>query len=391
VTSRVERREPRARAGQLLRAGICGATLSFVLTLARPTLGSPLAEQLQRASRTGNLANALVTRLVRTAVRGADFPATATTPSFTYEFDPSTGTYVRSSTSLGPEFAERSETIGRGRFDFGMGYLFVDFKTLDGNSLEGSRLGPETLELPRSRAIITQAVTFSKFTLTSHVMSLSATYGLTDRWDVNLLLPVVSTSLDAAGQSSSQIAGNVGGISTPFRVDDSRFGIGDVLLRTKYHVANTRLANIAVGLTARLPAGRKEDFQGLGDFVLTPSFVASHTLGRHDIHMNLGFDVNTDDPQRDRVRYAMGATLQLSDRVAFLADILGSSGVAADTFTDQSGHRDEVARSDDVFAAPGFKFELHGSVVAFVGAVIPLTSNGVQAEVLPAGGIEFTL
>jgi hypothetical protein len=72
-------------------------------------------------------------------------------------------------------------------------------------------------------------------------------------------------------------------------------------------------------------------------------------------------------------------------------DILGSSGVAADTFADRSGHRDEVPRSDDVFAAPSLKFELHGSVVAFVGAVIPVTSSGLQADIVPAGGIEFTL
>jgi hypothetical protein len=376
--------------GQLLRARGCAATILAAIALATPTHASSLAEELQHASMTGNLANAPVTLLVRTAVRGADFPATATTPSFSYEFNPETGTFERLSLSLGPAFAERAETVGRGRFDIGVVYLFANFKTLDGNSLEGLRLGPETLEL-KSGAIITQQATFSKFTLASHVASLNATYGLTDRWDVNLLLPIVSTSLDAAGRSTTQIAGNVGGISSQFEVDDSAFGVGDVLLRTKYHVADTSLAKLAVGLTARLPTGRKEDFQGLGDFVLTPLFVASRTLGRHDIHVNLGFDVNTDDPQRDRVRYAVGATLQLTDRIALLMDIIGSSGVAADTFTDQSGHQDEVPRSDDVFAAPSIKFELYGSVVAFVGAIIPLTSNGLQANVLPAGGIEVAL
>ena len=240
------------------------AVIALTALLATPARGSSLAEQLLRASTTGNLANAVVTRLVRTAVRGADFPATATTPSFTYEFNPELGTFERSSLSLGPQFAERSETIGKAHFDIGLVYLSADFKTLDGRGLEGSRLGPETVEIPRSRAIITQEATFSKFTLVSHVATLNVTYGLMDRWDVNLLLPAVSTSLDTTGQSSTQIAGNVGAVSTQFQVADSAFGVGDILLRTKYHLANAPFANMALGLTVRLPTGRKDDSRSPG-------------------------------------------------------------------------------------------------------------------------------
>jgi len=268
-------------------------------------------------------------------------------------------------------------------------YLFANFKTLDGDDLEGSRLGPETFKLSNSGAIITQEATFSKFTLASNVVSFNGTYGLTDRWDVNVLVPIVWTTLNAAGLSSTRIAGNVSGISTPFEVDDSAFGVGDVLLRTKYRVAVTRFAKMAVGLTARLPTGNEDNFQGLGDFVLTPLFIASRNVGPHDIHLNVGFDIDTQDLDRSRVRYAVGVTFQVIDRVALLLDFLGSSGVADDTFTTEAGQTDVVSRSDDVFAAPGLKIEISRSAVAFLGAVVPLTSNGLQARVLPAGGIEF--
>jgi hypothetical protein len=368
----------------------CAAAVLAVAVLAAPSSAASLADQLQNASKTGNLANALVTQLVRTAVRGADFPAAATTASFTYDFDFALGTFKRSSTSLGPEFMERSETIGRGRFDIDVLYLFANFQTLDGNDLEGSRLGPQTFKLSNSGAIITQEATFSKFTLASNAVSFNATYGLTNNWDVNVLVPIVSTTLDAAGVSSTRVAGTVGGISTPFEVDDSAFGVGDVLLRTKYRLADTEFAKMAAGLTARLPTGNEDNFQGLGDFVLTPLFIASRAVGRNDVHLNLGFDVDTQHLGRSRVRYAVGVTLHVIDRVAFLLDFLGSSGVADDTFTTGAGQSGVVARSDDVFAAPGLKIEISGSGVAFLGAVVPLTSNGLQARVLPAGGIEFT-
>src|SRR5262245_34621001 len=100
------------------------ATLTTIAFLASPGHAASLADQLQSASQTGNLANVLVAQRVRSAVRGADFPATATSPSFTYEFDPVLDTFKRSSTSLGPEFMERSETIGKGRFQVDVLYLF---------------------------------------------------------------------------------------------------------------------------------------------------------------------------------------------------------------------------------------------------------------------------
>jgi hypothetical protein len=111
---------------------------------------------------------------------------------------------------------------------------------------------------------------------------------------------------------------------------------------------------------------------------------------QNDVHLNVGFDVDTQHLGRSRVRYAVGVTLHVIDRVAFLVDFLGSSGVADETFTTGAGQTGVVARSDDVFAAPSLKIEISGSGVAFLGAVVPLTSNGLQARVLPAGGIEFT-
>jgi hypothetical protein len=46
-------------------------------------------------------------------------PIPSPASGFTYAFDNSTGTFVRSTQSFGPILADRAETIGRGRFAFG--------------------------------------------------------------------------------------------------------------------------------------------------------------------------------------------------------------------------------------------------------------------------------
>ena len=62
-------------------------------------------------------------------------PLPSPASGFTYKFDPSTGTFVRSTRSFGPILADRGETIGRGRVAFGTNLQVFSFDRLDGVSL----------------------------------------------------------------------------------------------------------------------------------------------------------------------------------------------------------------------------------------------------------------
>ena len=48
----------------------------------------------------------------------ASLPLGSSAGGFTYAFDPALGTFVRSSSSFGPSFAERASTIGKGRLRY---------------------------------------------------------------------------------------------------------------------------------------------------------------------------------------------------------------------------------------------------------------------------------
>jgi len=59
-------------------------------------------------------------------------PIPSPASGFTYSFDNSTGTFLRSTQSFGPILADRAETIGRGRFAYGMALQQFSFSTFDG-------------------------------------------------------------------------------------------------------------------------------------------------------------------------------------------------------------------------------------------------------------------
>jgi hypothetical protein len=265
--------------------------------------------------------------------------------------------------------------------------------------------------------------TFDDFAIRLNGASVSATYGLTDAWDLNLLVPLLHTQLDVRATTQNVtrdlVVGSV--VRDPARhvsLHDGAFGVGDLLLRSKYGLGRRLGVDAAVGLVLRVPTGNEENFQGLGDWTVTPLLVLSRSFGQYDVHANAGVQVNADDLQRTRVRYGIGATLQPLERVAFLLDFIGSSGVAEDTFG-QTGRAlggsrfdgpfqtetavarpspgvspvrfsSAVPRTDILDLAVGVKSSLAPHLIGFVTAIVPVTSDGLRADVIPTGGIEYT-
>jgi hypothetical protein len=346
----------------------------------------------------------------------ADFPAVSTVPGLSFRYNAELQAFERSSRSLGPVYVERPQTVGLGKFDVGFSYLFQDFDELDGQSLDGLffRLehadccfGPNTPGVPDFENDVAD-LTFEEFDLESHVLSLYGTYGITDRWDVNVLLPIVFTSLDVRARAvlsdttGRQVHLFPGGTNMQTRsVDDDATGVGDLLLRTKYHFLSSNGLNLASGLGLRLPTGDEDDFQGLDDFVVTPFLAASQEYGRFDFHLQVGIDINADDTERSRVRYGAGVAVQLIERVAFLLDIIGSSSIADQDISvtvpviigaQEAGTQTitQELRTDIVDLSVGFKAALAQSVVGFASVFIPLNDDGLRADVVPTAGLEVS-
>lgn len=365
------------------------------------------------------------------AASAADFPAISTVPGFTFRYSPELQAFERSSTNLGPVFVERPQTLGRGKVDIGLSYLFVNFDELEGEELDTLSFPGlahndccPTVGDPTAPAFETDTADlfFEEFDLESHVMSVFATYGITDRWDVNLLIPVIVTNLDLRARAvlNNESGGNVHSFEPitsaadptvtqrTVSADDSATGVGDLLLRTKYHFVDAADFDFASGLTLRIPTGDEDDFQGIGDTTLTPFFSLSQVYGPIDLHLSTGVEINTEDLDRTRVRYGAGASYQIGERLALLTDIVGSSGVTkqelsvqvpqfintgaggvGDTQSDPTTATTEI-RTDIVDLAVGLKASFAPSAVGFFSFFIPLNDDGLRADVIPAAGLEVS-
>jgi hypothetical protein len=314
-------------------------------------------------------------------------PLASVAPAFTYRLNPATDIYERSTRVPGPLFAERALTLGDKQLNFGVGYSYIDFDTLNGEDLINIRAPALQLSFFTDEAKRQSAVPpgvrplqpgrflfFSPFfetrgrirlSVQAHVITLAARYGLTDRWDVGLVLPIMHTFL-RSGSESVPVVDTASGYrfayigdadsfpispplfyvdsagnqipkvqvkfvksqlqTSPFRVSGSATGVGDITLRSKYHFWKIEEGGAALGLTLQLPSGEKRNFQGTGETHLSTFLYFSQVIqNRLEPHLNIGLDFNADDVDRSSFLYAVGTTLLIGKNIGLVFDFIGRS------------------------------------------------------------------
>src|SRR3954453_241957 len=245
----------------------------------------------------------------------ANVPVSATSGGATFSFQG--GVPVRTSTSGGPIFGERAQTLGKGRVLFGLGRTGVHYQALRGGGLDHlgftfthansdfpgcdsiaggdcSLLGVPTLE---NETIDLNLALDIRLTVTGFLL----TYGLTNRIDVGVALPLVSISL--AGTSDAQInpfgpppaVHFFGGtpdnpILTASRsIDGSSTGLGDVDARVKVNLHRAEPLSLAVLADVRFPTGSESNLLGSGAYAARGLAILSAHFGNFSPHANLGY------------------------------------------------------------------------------------------------------
>lgn len=393
------------------------AALVVVLLLLVATAGSSRATSLvgemerffdrQVVPVRGNRFAQLVTPVVqRLALAGIDLPPVATSPSFYWTYD-ADGVPQRSRGALGSMFVERADTLGARRWDVGLAHRHAALERFDGEPL--AKQLRVTSEIDDEGTRLRQRFVASDFRLTVDIVDVAATYGVTDRWDVNLLVPVVVTDLELDGSATAQLLSPVEG---PPRdegagFDASRAGIGDLLLRTKYRFAERPFASLAVLGSLRVPSGDADDFHGTGDTRLGSALIASREFRGNDVHLNLGWDLDATNPQRSRATYALGIAIRAAEPVTLLLDLLGTSTVVDDEFSVNDGAFPQqygfdelirgrrnrrvyaaIPRADMANVAVGAKLAVLPWLVAAFSAVVPVTPDSLRPDVMVAWSLE---
>lgn len=357
-------------------------------------------------------------------------PLPSPASGFTYRFDAATGTFVRSTQSFGPILTDRAETIGRGRFAFGYNFQHFSFDRLEGIdlSLVPSVFTHDNFQLGGGRSDV--VTTRSAIDVSVGQWTGALTYGLTDRLDVSLAVPVVHTSLDVTAAATIRRLGTAdapvvhffrdpdapGGIGSDrsFHAGGSASGLGDLIVRVKGAVMREGPRGLAVGVDLRMPTGDERNLLGSGAAGVKPFLAYSGSYRRVSPHVNLGYqwngrselagDVETGETGDlpDQLLYAFGADIGVTDRFSLTTDWLGrrainSPRVRIEPFT-AAGTAGPAAFDDiTIFhesfwassAAVGFKANLKGRLLVDFNLRFTVGTNGLTDRVTPLIGIEY--
>jgi hypothetical protein len=357
-------------------------------------------------------------------------PLPSPASGFTYKFDEATGTFVRSTTSFGPILADRAETIGRGRLAFGFTQQFFSFDHLDGVGLTNvpAVFRHDSFEAGGGRTDVVSTNNTIQASVSQFTGAL--TYGVTDRVDVSLAVPVVRTRLSLLSNANIHRIGTgsnlqihyfrddlaIGGYgsSHQFFVEGSAAGLGDLLVRTKATLMREGTRAMAAGLDLRLPTGDEQNLLGAGAAGVRPFAAFSTTIGRFGPHANLAYQWNgrsllagdvrnhieADLP--DQFQYALGSDLNVNNRFSIVVDLLGQrlmNSPRLSTYTLQAtGVAGTVDLPDIRFAtdsfwtangAVGFKANVATRVLVSFNLRFTLGNSGLTDRIAPLLGVEW--
>jgi hypothetical protein len=357
-------------------------------------------------------------------------PLPSPASGFTYQFDQSTGTFVRSTQSFGPILADRAETIGAGKILFGYNYQFFSFDSLEGVSLRRipAVFTHDDFQLGGGRAdvvVTTNAIDASVSQFTGLV-----TYGLSDRFDVSVAVPIVSTRLSVVSDAVIHRFGTEAGSAVHFFPEDtapggfgdtqqflsqgSAAGVGDLVLRAKGTLVREGNRGFAAGLEIRVPSGDEHDLLGSGAWGAKPFAVMSFAVKKISPHVNIGYQWNgssvlAGDPKNgikedlpDRITVAAGADIGVNERLTlaldFLADrIVGSPRLVTQPFA-AAGPLGSGTFTDLTFVegsyfltngSAGIKVNVAPGMLVNFNVRFSTSKHGLTDRVAPLLGIEY--
>jgi hypothetical protein len=375
--------------------------------------------------------NASVISFITDAISGsvANLPIGSTSGGETFRIV--NGLPVATSTSAGPIFAERAQTLGRGRVLAGVSRSGFRFSTLRGVDMRNINLAftHQNVDFPGCSAqfgddcakmgvpVLENDVIYFKLSLDIDVRVTAAylTYGLTDRLDVGVVIPVVQTHLQGGSQADiSPFGGTTAAhffagtttdpvLSASRQVEGSASGLGDVALRMKANIRSTPTSGFALLFDARFPTGSAKDELGSGSFAGRGVAVFTSSYGDFSPHGNIGYLYRAGARQNDAVLGTAGFDYRMAERVTLATDLVSELQVGdSKLHLPEPVHYDAPfhrvvrvtdipdTRDDIVNGSFGFKLVPAKYVTLVLNSLFPLNRGGLRADLIYTAGVEYT-
>lgn len=344
---------------------------------------------------------------------------------FTYQFDPGLGVFSRTTTSFGPILSERFETVGARRVSIGFAYQKLSFDSIEGVDLTNvpAVFTHDDAALLGGREDVVTTVNSIDAEVSRTAVFIS--YGVTNRLDVSVAVPVVTADLVVTSNATIQRIGTTNpethffrsiedqiGTRRQFTAFGSASGLGDVTVRMKGTIKRGMRQGLALGLDLRLPTGDERNLLGTGAPGANPFLAWSGNFGALSPHINAGYQWNGEsvlggEPGSgeaadlpDLAQYSAGAVIEVHPRITAAVDLLGRYIIdsprlrvedfhALDnrtifpniTFTSGSFH--------EISAAAGLKVNLFNRLLLDMNLLVRLNQAGLRDKISPLVGIEY--
>jgi hypothetical protein len=358
----------------------------------------------------------------------ANVPVSATSGGSTFSFEG--GVPTRTSNSAGPIFGERAQTLGKGRLLAGLSRTGLHFKTLRGVDLERVRftfthansdfpgcdsvaggdcslfgipmLENETIDLNLALDV--------RLSVTGFLL----TYGVTDRIDIGVALPLVSVSL--RGSSEAQI--------TPFgpppavhffggtpenpilnasrSIDGSSTGLGDVDARIKMNLRRSEPLSVGVLADVRFPTGSERNLLGSGAFAVRGLAIVSAQFGSFSPHANAGYLYRGGAFESDAVLATVGFDHLLAPWATLAVDLISQLQVGDSPLQIPEPVHIETpyqrtitptvipdSRDDLVDGSLGVKLSAASGLTIVANGEWSLNRGGLRPDVIWTAGLEY--
>src|SRR5881296_3621707 len=350
----------------------------------------------------------------------ANLPVSATSGGSTFRFEG--GVPVQTSSSPGSVFGERALTLGRSRVFVGANINHLHLETLRGVSLDNIEMTftHENVTGPQCDAIVGASCTpygvpthendvialrlalDIDMTVTSFFMS----FGLLDRVDIGVVLPIVSTSLRGTsdvqiipfgGTTAQHFFGGTPAnpqLSTSRFVDGSATGIGDIATRVKVNLMRSERTNFAVLGDVRFPTGTEDDLLGSGHVAARGLGILSARFGAFSPHANLGYLYRSGSTQNNAVLATVGFDHLMAPWATMAVDLVSELQVGENKLllpgpvTYDLPFRRTVQptnipneRDDLINGSFGFKFTTRAGITLVANTLWPLNRGGLRPKI----------
>jgi hypothetical protein len=363
------------------------------------------------------------------SVNVSNLPIGATSGGETFRFE--AGVPVRTSTSAGPIFAERAQTMGRGRALVGIGRNALHFSSLRGVPMSNIELffTHQNVDFDGCSAqqgadcklmgvpnLENDIMHFQlNLDMSVDVTTVYATYGVFDNLDVAVVLPFVNARLH--GTSDAQIIPFGGPTAAHFfagtpdnpvlsasrSVDGSAFGLGDVAVRAKLLLRDTPGASLALLGQARFATGAENDLLGSGAFAARGIAILSARMDNFSPHANVGYVYRAGETQNSAVLATGGFDQLMAPGVTLAVDLVSEFQVGRSKLRLPSAVHYDVpfqrtveptsipdTRDDIVNGSFGFKFQAPRGFIIVANALMPLNRDGLRSNLLLTGAVEYS-